>query len=170
MQALDGALDDFIVTRKRRRRAETLIEQRLDGVSAEVVKVRAQMPNILQWQRERPGQQLEEGAGTAGKHPHGAGAGADGAAHRRRRRAGPSGSARERDAQHPEEERSRRPPPRLHDAGVQPRIEYHGLKSINADVTASAIELKVLIEQMREQIRTSSDPAPHAIKPAPLYG
>ncbi|GKV82584.1 YicC/YloC family endoribonuclease [Pectobacterium versatile] len=32
-------------------------------------------------------------------------------------------------------------------------------KSINADVTASAIELKVLIEQMREQIQ-SSDPSP----------
>lgn len=75
-----------------------------------------------------PGQQAGRGAGTAGKHPPGAGAGADGAAHRRRRRAGPSGSARERDAQHPEEERSRRPPPRLHDAGVQPRIEYPGLQ------------------------------------------
>lgn len=37
-----------------------LIEQRLDAVSAEVVKVRAQMPEILQWQRERLTSKLEE--------------------------------------------------------------------------------------------------------------
>lgn len=61
MQALDGALDDFIVARESEGAAlKTLIEQRLDGVSAEVVKVRAQMPNILQWQRERPVSKLEE--------------------------------------------------------------------------------------------------------------
>ncbi|MRF14436.1 DUF1732 domain-containing protein, partial [Escherichia coli] len=39
---------------------KTLIEQRLDAVSAEVVKVRAQMPEILQWQRERLTSKLEE--------------------------------------------------------------------------------------------------------------
>ncbi|MBF4190328.1 hypothetical protein ISX56_34400, partial [Serratia ureilytica] len=39
---------DFIVARESEGAAlKTLIEQRLDGVSAEVVKVRAQMPNIL---------------------------------------------------------------------------------------------------------------------------
>ncbi len=37
-----------------------LIEQRLEGVTAEVVKVRAHMPEILQWQRERLVAKLED--------------------------------------------------------------------------------------------------------------
>lgn len=37
-----------------------LIEQRLEGVTAEVAKVRAHMPEILQWQRERLVAKLED--------------------------------------------------------------------------------------------------------------
>ncbi len=54
LAALDGTLDDFIVARETEGQAlKALIEQRLEGVSAEVAKVRAHMPEILQWQRER---------------------------------------------------------------------------------------------------------------------
>ncbi len=54
-------LDDFIVARETEGRAlKALIEQRLEGVSAEVAKVRAHMPEILQWQRERTVAKLED--------------------------------------------------------------------------------------------------------------
>ena len=61
LTALEGALDDFIAARESEGNAlKGLIEQRLAGVSAEVVKVRAQMPNILLWQRERLQSKLED--------------------------------------------------------------------------------------------------------------
>ncbi len=37
-----------------------MIEQRLEGVTAEVIKVRSHMPEILQWQRERLVAKLED--------------------------------------------------------------------------------------------------------------
>ncbi|TGC92008.1 hypothetical protein C9F04_02515, partial [Salmonella enterica subsp. enterica serovar Wilhelmsburg] len=50
----------FIVARETEGQAlKALIEQRLEGVSAEVAKVRAHMPEILQWQRERLVAKLE---------------------------------------------------------------------------------------------------------------
>ena len=59
--ALNGALDDFIIARETEGQAlKALIEQRLDGVTAEVAKVRAHMPEILQWQRERLVAKLED--------------------------------------------------------------------------------------------------------------
>lgn len=59
--ALDGALDDFIEARETEGQAlKAMIEQRLEGVSAEVIKVRAHMPEVLQWQRERLIAKLEE--------------------------------------------------------------------------------------------------------------
>lgn len=61
LAALDGTLDDFIVARETEGQAlKALIEQRLEGVSAEVTKVRAHMPEILQWQRERLVAKLED--------------------------------------------------------------------------------------------------------------
>ena len=61
LAALDGALDDFIVARETEGQAlKALIEQRLEGVSGEVAKVRAHMPEILQWQRERLVAKLED--------------------------------------------------------------------------------------------------------------
>jgi len=61
LAALDGTLDDFIVARETEGQAlKAMIEQRLEGVSAEVAKVRAHMPEVLQWQRERLVAKLEE--------------------------------------------------------------------------------------------------------------
>ncbi|MFB5142299.1 YicC/YloC family endoribonuclease [Vibrio diabolicus] len=54
LEAFDGAMDEFIEARAREgENMKALIEQRLDAISAEVVKVRARMPEILEWQRER---------------------------------------------------------------------------------------------------------------------
>lgn len=59
--ALDGALDDFIVARETEGQAlKAMIEQRLEGVSTEVLKVRAHMPEVLQWQRDRLVAKLED--------------------------------------------------------------------------------------------------------------
>lgn len=65
LAALDGTLDDFIVARETEGQAlKALIEQRLEGVSTEVAKVRAHMPEILQWQRERLVAKLEDARAT----------------------------------------------------------------------------------------------------------
>ena len=54
LAALELAIDDFITARESEGAAlKTMIEQRLEGVSAEVQKVRARMPEVLKWQRER---------------------------------------------------------------------------------------------------------------------
>lgn len=61
LTALDAAIDEFIIARESEGAAlKTLIEQRLEGVSAEVIKVRTHMPDVLKWQRERLLTRLEE--------------------------------------------------------------------------------------------------------------
>ena len=154
MQALDGALDDFIVARESEGAAlKTLIEQRLDGVSAEVVNVRAQMPNILQWQRERLVSKLEE---------------AQVQLENTRLEQELVLMAQRIDVAE-ELDRLEAHVKETHNIlkkkeAVGRRLDFMmqefnresntlASKSINADVTASAIELKVLIEQMREQIQ-----------------
>lgn len=130
-----------------------MIEQRLEGVTAEVVKVRAHMPEILQWQRERlvakledaqvqlENNRLEQELVLLAQR-------IDVAEELDR-----LGSACQRDLQHSEEKEA-----------VGRRLDFMmqefnresntlASKSINAEVTNSAIELKVLIEQMREQIQ-----------------
>ncbi|MBX9447356.1 YicC/YloC family endoribonuclease [Dickeya chrysanthemi] len=154
MQALEAALDDFILARESEGNAlKALIEQRLVGVSAEVAKVRAHMPNILQWQREKLQSKLEEAQVQL------------------------DGNRLEQElvlmAQRIDvaEELDRleahvRETYKIlnKQEAVGRRLDFMmqefnresntlGSKSINADVTASAIELKVLIEQMREQIQ-----------------
>ncbi|MEI7189916.1 YicC/YloC family endoribonuclease [Dickeya dianthicola] len=154
MQALEAALDDFIIARESEGNAlKALIEQRLVGVSAEVAKVRAHMPNILQWQREKLQSKLEEAQVQL------------------------DGNRLEQElvllAQRIDvaEELDRleahvRETYKIlnKQEAVGRRLDFMmqefnresntlGSKSINADVTASAIELKVLIEQMREQIQ-----------------
>ena len=153
MQALDGALDDFIVARESEGAAlKTLIEQRLDGVSAEVVKVRAQMPNILQWQRERLVSKLEEAQVQL-----------------ENTRLEQLVLMAQRIDVAEELDRLEAHVKETHNIlkkkeAVGRRLDFMmqefnresntlASKSINADVTASAIELKVLIEQMREQIQ-----------------
>ncbi|BEM30575.1 hypothetical protein SME05J_41450 [Serratia marcescens] len=154
MQALNGALDDFIVARESEGAAlKTLIEQRLDGVSAEVVNVRAQMPNILQWQRERLVSKLEE---------------AQVQLENTRLEQELVLMAQRIDVAE-ELDRLEAHVKETHNIlkkkeAVGRRLDFMmqefnresntlASKSINADVTASAIELKVLIEQMREQIQ-----------------
>ncbi|GAA3593028.1 YicC family protein [Gibbsiella greigii] len=154
MQALDGALDDFIAARESEGTAlKTLIEQRLDGVLAEVAKVRAQMPNVMQWQRERLVSKLEE---------------AQVQLENTRLEQELVLMAQRIDVAE-ELDRLEAHVKETHNIlkkkeAVGRRLDFMmqefnresntlASKSINADVTTSAIELKVLIEQMREQIQ-----------------
>ncbi|CAI1165342.1 YicC/YloC family endoribonuclease [Serratia quinivorans] len=154
MQALDGALDDFIIARESEGTVlKALIEQRLDGISAEVIKVRAQMPNILQWQRERLVSKLEE---------------AQVQLENTRLEQELVLMAQRIDVAE-ELDRLEAHVKETHNIlkkkeAVGRRLDFMmqefnresntlASKSINTDVTTSAIELKVLIEQMREQIQ-----------------
>ncbi len=154
MKALDSALDDFIIAREREGvELKALIEERLHAVSDEVLKVRAQMPNILQWQRERLISKLEEAQVqledtrleqelvlTAQRID--------------------VAEELDRLEAHLKEtfnilNKKEAVGRRLDFMMQELHRESNTLasKSINSDVTLSAIELKVLIEQMREQIQ-----------------
>ncbi|MDU5690822.1 MAG: YicC/YloC family endoribonuclease [Citrobacter freundii] len=154
LAALDGTLDDFIVARETEGQAlKALIEQRLEGVSAEVTKVRAHMPEILQWQRERLVAKLEDAQVQLENN-------------RLEQElvlmAQRIDVAEELDRleAHVKETynilKKKEAVGRRLDFMMQEfNRESNTLasKSINAEVTNSAIELKVLIEQMREQIQ-----------------
>ncbi|WNN52565.1 YicC/YloC family endoribonuclease [Hafnia alvei] len=154
MAALESAIDDFIDAREREGNAlKAMIEQRLKGVSAEVAKVRQQMPEILQWQRERLVSKLEDAQVQLENN-------------RLEQElvlmAQRVDVAEELDRleAHVKETyvilKKKEAVGRRLDFMMQEfNRESNTLasKSINADVTASAIELKVLIEQMREQIQ-----------------
>ncbi|OSM97762.1 MULTISPECIES: YicC/YloC family endoribonuclease [Lonsdalea] len=154
LQALDGALDDFITARESEGNAlKALIEQRLAGVTAEVAKVRAHMPNILQWQREKLVGKLEDAQVQLENN-------------RLEQElvlmAQRVDVAEELDRleAHVKEtykilNKQEAVGRRLDFMMQEFNRESNTLasKSINADVTAAAIELKVLIEQMREQIQ-----------------
>ncbi|HAD40085.1 MAG TPA: hypothetical protein DCF88_08155, partial [Plesiomonas shigelloides] len=50
MAGFEQAMDEFVAAREREGSAlKALIEQRLDGVSAQVAIVRSHMPDVLQW-------------------------------------------------------------------------------------------------------------------------
>ncbi len=154
LAALDGALDDFIVARETEGQAlKALIEQRLEGVSGEVAKVRAHMPEILQWQRERLVAKLEDAEVQLENN-------------RLEQElvlmAQRIDVAEELDRleAHVKETynilKKKEAVGRRLDFMMQEfNRESNTLasKSINAEVTNSAIELKVLVEQMREQIQ-----------------
>lgn len=154
LAALDGTLDDFIVARETEGQAlKALIEQRLEGVTAEVVKVRSHMPEILQWQRERLVAKLEDAQVQLENN-------------RLEQElvllAQRIDVAEELDRleAHVKETynilKKKEAVGRRLDFMMQEfNRESNTLasKSINAEVTNSAIELKVLIEQMREQIQ-----------------
>ncbi|AUX74306.1 YicC/YloC family endoribonuclease [Erwinia pyrifoliae] len=154
LTALDTAIDEFIIARESEGAAlKTLIEQRLQGVSAEVIKVRAHMPDVLKWQRERLVSRLEEAQVQLENN-------------RLEQElvmlAQRVDVAEELDRleAHVKETynilKKKEAVGRRLDFMMQ---EFNresntlGSKSINAEITASAIELKVLIEQMREQIQ-----------------
>lgn len=154
LSALDVAIDDFIAARESEGAAlKVMIEQRLDGVSAEVVKVRAHMPNILQWQRERLISKLEDAQvqleNTRLEQELVLMAQRVDVAEELDRL---EAHVKETHKIMKKEEAVGR---RLDFMMQEFNRESNTLasKSINADVTTSAIELKVLIEQMREQIQ-----------------
>ncbi|MBA0197084.1 YicC family protein [Pectobacterium brasiliense] len=154
LTALEGALDDFIAARESEGNAlKGLIEQRLAGVSAEVVKVRAQMPNILLWQRERLQSKLEDAQVQLENNR------LEQELVLMAQRVDVAEELDRLDAHVKETYKILKK-----EEAVGRRLDFMmqefnresntlASKSINADVTASAIELKVLIEQMREQIQ-----------------
>ncbi|NLS43910.1 YicC family protein [BEV proteobacterium] len=154
MTALEKALDDFLTVRETEGDAlKLLIEQRLAGVSAEVVKVRTHMPTILQWQRERLLNKLEEALVQLENNR------LEQELVLLAQRVDVAEELDRLEAHVKETYNILKKP-----EAVGRRLDFMmqefnresntlASKSINADVTASAIELKVLIEQMREQIQ-----------------
>ena len=154
LEAFDGAMDEFIEARAREgENMKALIEQRLGAISAEVVKVRARMPEILEWQRERLFSKFEDAKVELDPS-------------RIEQElillAQKSDVAEELDRldSHVKETTNI-----LKKGGaVGRRLDFMmqefnresntlASKSISTDITASGVELKVLIEQMREQIQ-----------------
>ncbi|WP_273403588.1 YicC/YloC family endoribonuclease [Actinobacillus porcinus] len=154
LAAFDTLLQEFIAMRGREgEKLQAIIQQRLDAISVEANKVRSKMPEILQWQRDRLLQRFEEV------------------------QVSPDPTRLEQEmillAQRVDvaEELDRL---QMHvkettsilnkGGAVGRKLDFMmqelnresntlASKSINADITASAVELKVLIEQMREQIQ-----------------
>ncbi|EKY4202542.1 YicC family protein [Vibrio alginolyticus] len=154
LEAFDGAMDEFIEARAREgENMKALIEQRLEAITSEVVKVRARMPEILEWQRERLFSKFEDA--KVELEPS-----------RIEQElillAQKSDVAEELDRldSHVKETTNI-----LKKGGaVGRRLDFMmqefnresntlASKSISTDITASGVELKVLIEQMREQIQ-----------------
>ena len=154
LTAFDDLLTDFIAMRGREgEKLNDIIQQRLDAIAVEADKVRSQMPAVLQWQRERLLQRFEDAQINLD----------------------PQRVEQEMIllAQRVDvvEELDRL---QMHvkettnilkkGGAVGRKLDFMmqelnresntlASKSINADITASAVELKVLIEQMREQIQ-----------------
>lgn len=153
LAGFDAALTDFIAARgSEGENLKAMIEQRLDAIALEADKVQAHMPEVIAWQRNRiiekftdakidldSGRVEQELVLLAQKMD----------------------VAEELDRLNSHVSETRKI---LKKGGAQGRRldfmmqEFNreantlGSKSINTDVTASAVELKVLIEQMREQI------------------
>ncbi|OON38413.1 YicC family protein [Izhakiella australiensis] len=152
--ALDGAIDDFITARESEGAAlKSLIEQRLAGVSAEVSKVRSHMPDVLKWQRERLVSKLEDAEVQTDSNR------LEQELVMMAQRIDVAEELDRLDA-HVKETynilKKKEAVGRRLDFMMQEfNRESNTLasKSINAEITTSAIELKVLIEQMREQIQ-----------------
>ncbi|MEH0093591.1 MULTISPECIES: YicC/YloC family endoribonuclease [Vibrio] len=154
LAGFDDAIVEFIDARGREGdNMKALIEQRLTAISEEVVKVRARMPEILQWQRERLLNKFEEAKIELD---------ATRVEQELILLAQKSDVAEELDRldSHIKETRNV-----LKKGGACGRKldfmmqEFNresntlASKSISTDITASGVELKVLIEQMREQIQ-----------------
>lgn len=154
LKGFDQALTDFIAARASEgENMKALIEQRLDGIVAEAEKVKGHMPEVIQWQRTRiidkfkdakielESTRVEQELVILAQKMD-------------------VDEEIDRLFSHVKETKSI-----LKKGGAQGRRldfmmqEFNreantlGSKSINADITNSAVELKVLIEQMREQIQ-----------------
>ena len=154
LAALDDTITAFIDAREREGAAlKTLIEQRLDGVTEEVRKVRAQMPDILLWQRERLHSELDDAQIQVDPNR------LEQELILLAQRIDVAEELDRLDAHVKETHnilKKKEAVGRRLDFMMQEfNRESNTLasKSINADITSSAIELKVLIEQMREQIQ-----------------
>ncbi|CAH0527257.1 YicC/YloC family endoribonuclease [Vibrio hippocampi] len=154
LEAFENTLSDFIEARGREgSNMRSLIEQRLTTITDEVVKVRARMPEIIEWQRERLQSKFEDAKIELDPS-------------RTEQElillAQKSDVAEELDRldSHVKETLNI-----LNKGGaVGRRLDFMmqefnresntlASKSISTDITASGVELKVLIEQMREQIQ-----------------
>ncbi|MDO7084133.1 YicC/YloC family endoribonuclease [Pseudocolwellia sp. AS88] len=154
LAGFDQALTDFIAARASEgENMKQLIEQRLDGITAEAEKVKAFMPEVIEWQRNRiidkfnsakielESTRVEQELVLLAQKMD-------------------VDEEIDRLYSHVKETKSI-----LKKGGAQGRRldfmmqEFNreantlGSKSINSDITNSAVELKVLIEQMREQIQ-----------------
>ncbi|HGH5991366.1 YicC/YloC family endoribonuclease [Morganella morganii] len=154
LAALDDTITAFIDAREREGAAlKILIEQRLDGVTEEVRKVRAQMPDILLWQRERLQSKLDDAQIQVDPNR------LEQELILLAQRIDVAEELDRLDAHVKETHnilKKKEAVGRRLDFMMQEfNRESNTLasKSINADITSSAIELKVLIEQMREQIQ-----------------
>lgn len=154
LTAFDDLLTDFIAMRGREgEKLNDIIQQRLDAIAVEADKVRSQMPAVLQWQRERLLQRFEDA--QINLDPQRVEQEMILLAQR-------VDVAEELDRlqMHVKETTNI-----LKKGGaVGRKLDFMmqelnresntlASKSINVDITASAVELKVLIEQMREQIQ-----------------
>jgi uncharacterized protein (TIGR00255 family) len=154
LEAFDSTVAEFIEARGREgQNMKELIEQRLDAISSEAAKVRALMPEIIEWQRTRLTNKFEEAKVELDPT-------------RIEQEliimAQKSDVAEELDRldSHVKETRNT-----LKKGGaVGRRLDFMmqefnresntlASKSINTEITATGVELKVLIEQMREQIQ-----------------
>ncbi|MBS6000741.1 MAG: YicC family protein [Haemophilus haemolyticus] len=154
LTAFDDLLTDFIAMRGREgEKLNDIIQQRLDAIAVEADKVRSQMPEVLQWQRERLLQRFEDAQVNLDLQR---------VEQEMILLAQRVDVAEELDRlqMHVKETTNI-----LKKGGaVGRKLDFMmqelnresntlASKSINADITASAVELKVLIEQMREQIQ-----------------
>lgn len=154
LAGFDQALKEFIAARASEgQNMKALIEQRLDGILAEADKVKAFMPEVIEWQRTRITDKFND-------------AKIDLDSARVEQELVLLAQKMDVDEEldrlhsHVKETKSI-----LKKGGAQGRRldfmmqEFNreantlGSKSINADITNAAVELKVLIEQMREQIQ-----------------
>ncbi|MGF1740855.1 YicC family protein [Vibrio profundum] len=154
LSAFDEALGEFIEARGREGdNMKALIEQRLTAITDEVVKVRARMPEIIEWQRERLFNKFED-------------ANVELDSSRVEQEliilAQKSDVAEELDRLDSHVKETNNVLKKGGSAGR--RLDFMmqefnresntlASKSIATDITASGVELKVLIEQMREQIQ-----------------
>ena len=154
LAGFDEAINDFIAARASEgKNMKDLIGQRLEAIAIEAAKVRQQMPEIISWQRERlttrfeeakvevdPGRIEQELILMAQK----------------------SDVAEELDRLDSHVKETQKIMKKGGACGR--RLDFMmqefnresntlASKSISTDITASAVELKVLIEQMREQIQ-----------------
>lgn len=154
LSSMDEALQDFIKARATEgEELKKLIEQRLDAIEVEATKVKEHMPTIIQWQREKLLTRFEEAKVEL----------EEGRVEQEMVMLAQKVDVAEeldRLSAHVKETRNI-----INKGGACGRRldfmmqEFNresntlGSKSINAEITQSAVEMKVLIEQMREQIQ-----------------